>query len=71
MPYLTSDIVGSSSRITFGKRGDKVQIYSDHQNIYIVENAKGIRFSVLKHTLSDKKIEPDLIIQTEKVLKKK
>lgn len=61
MPYLTSDIVGTSSRITYGKKGDKVKIYSDHENVYIVENEGGLRFCVNKKELSNKKIEKDLV----------
>jgi len=58
MPYLISDIVGTSSRIDYGRQGDLVTIYSDHDNVFIVENSQGFRFAVRKDFLSDKIIQP-------------
>jgi hypothetical protein len=69
MPYLTQDIVGSASRFCYGKKGDEVRIYSNHQNVLIVENESGIRFGVLEIQISNDKIEPDIIIPV--VTKKK
>ena len=59
MPYLTQDIVGTSSRRTYGKKGDLVKIYSDHDNVKIVENPDGFRFAVNEKFLSNKKIEKE------------
>ena len=66
MPYLTLDVVGTSSRITYGKKGDVVEVYSKHDNVFIVENENKLRFSVLKDQLSNKKIEPDLQVINRK-----
>lgn len=60
MPYLTQDIVGTASRFTYGKKGDKVEIYSDHNNVLIVERSDGLRFSVKTIHLSNEKVDRDV-----------
>jgi hypothetical protein len=41
---LSKDVTGPFSTIVYGLKDDKVKIISNHQNVLIVENEKGIRF---------------------------
>lgn len=59
MPYLTTDIVSSTNRVVYGKKGDLVSICADHDNVFIVDN-NGNRFGVLKSLLSEERVEPDV-----------
>ena len=65
--YLTQDIVGSSSRLCFGKKGDKVKLFTNHDNVKIVENDSGFRFSVHESHLSKELVIPDV----DKIVEKK
>ena len=55
--YLKEDIIGASSRITYGLKGDKVNIIRKDYNMYFVEN-NNIRFFVKHEKLSEEKVEP-------------
>lgn len=70
MPYLTQDIIGTASRMTYGKTGDEVKIYSNHDNVFIVERHDGLRFSVNKRHLSEEKVDRP-VEKIKEMIKKK
>lgn len=60
MPKLSEDIfsffynkkTGAHREfIKFGSKGEEVRIISDHDNILIVENIKGVRYPVKKEKI--------------------
>jgi hypothetical protein len=55
--YLTEDIIGPSSRITYGLKGDLVNVIRPHYNMTLVEN-KGQKFFVRNEKLSQEKVDP-------------
>lgn len=55
--YLKEDIIGASSRITYGLKGDKVIIIRKELDMYFIEN-NNLRFFVKHEKLSEEKVEP-------------
>jgi hypothetical protein len=55
--YLREDIIGSASRIIYGKQGDKVQVIRQDYDMSFVSN-NGIKFFVRNEKLSQEKINP-------------
>ena len=55
--YLKEDIIGASSRITYGLKGDKVNIIRKEIDMYFIEN-NNLRFFVKHEKLSEEKVEP-------------
>jgi hypothetical protein len=55
--YLREDIIGASSRIIYGRQGDKVQVVrQDYDMSFVINN--GIKFFVRNEKLSKEKIDP-------------
>jgi hypothetical protein len=55
--YLTEDIIGASSRIVYGRKGDKVEVIRKELDLCFVNN-QGNRFFVRYENLSEQKIDP-------------
>jgi hypothetical protein len=54
--YLREDIIGSASRIIYGRQGDKVQVIrQDYDMSFVINN--GIKFFVRNEKLSKEKID--------------
>ena len=62
--YLTEDIIGASSRIIYGRKGDKIEVIKKELDLCFVMN-KGIRFFVRYEKLSEEKIDPDTEVAQE------
>jgi hypothetical protein len=55
--YLREDIIGASSRIIYGRQGDKVQVMrQDYDMSFVINN--GIKFFVRNEKLSQEKVNP-------------
>jgi len=53
--YLREDIIGASSRIIYGRQGDKVQVMrQDYDMSFVINN--GIKFFVRNEKLSKEKV---------------
>jgi hypothetical protein len=57
--YLTKDIIGPASRILYFKKGERVCVLDDKQEMHLVESEAGIRFRVWPENLSEKPPVPD------------
>ena len=55
--YLTEDIIGASSGIVYGRKGDKVEVIRKELDLCFVNN-QGNRFFVRYENLSEQKIDP-------------
>ena len=53
--YLREDIIGASSRIIYGRQGDKVQVMRQDYDMSVVIN-NGIKFFVRNEKLSKEKV---------------
>jgi hypothetical protein len=63
--YLKEDIVNSKTRIPYAVKGEKVKLISNHDNCYVVESERNIRFGASISLLSKEKIEKDIILKTK------
>jgi len=61
--YLKEDVVNSKTRIPYGVKGEKVKFIADHDNCYVVESERNIRFGASISLLSKEKIEKDIILK--------
>jgi hypothetical protein len=53
--YLREDIIGASSRMIYGRQGDKVQVIrQDYDMSFVINN--GIKFFVRNEKLSKEKV---------------
>ena len=41
------------SSIQYGKKGEIVKVIKEHQNLFIVENLKGLRYSITKEKVEN------------------
>jgi hypothetical protein len=41
------------SSIQYGKKGEIVKVIKEHQNLFIVENSKGLRYSITKEKVEN------------------
>ena len=55
--YLTQDIIGASSRIVYGRKGDKVEVIRKELDLCFVNN-HGNRFFIRYEKLSEEKVNP-------------
>ena len=58
--YLIEDVLNSKTKEPYAVKGEKVKFIADHDNCYIVESEKNIRFGVALSLLSEEKIEKEL-----------
>lgn len=56
--YLIDDVV-SYNYTVYAKKGDIVKVVADHDNVVIIEDSKGYRFTTKKTNLSQDKIQKD------------
>jgi hypothetical protein len=59
--YLKEDIINSKTKEPYAVKGDKVKFIADHDNCYVVESEKYVRFGVAVSSLSKEKIEKKVI----------
>lgn len=70
--YLREDVVNSKTRVPYAVKGDKVKFIADHDNCYVVESEKKVRFGVAIISLSKEIIKKEVInILPKKNTKKK
>ena len=69
--YLRENVINSKTREPYGVKGDKVKFIADHDNCYIVETEKQVRFGVAISSLSKEKIEKEVINKLPKTNTKK
>lgn len=55
--YLIEDIIGASTKLIYGKKGDQVQVIRQDYEMSFVIN-KGIKFFIRNEKLSKEKINP-------------
>lgn len=48
---LKTDIISVFKNHVYGKAGEEVKVISEHGEVFIVENKKGIRYPVKKENL--------------------
>lgn len=59
--YLTEDIIGASTRIVYGVKGDKIEVVKNEPpNLILVQGASE-RFHVHPYQLSEKKVEKEKV----------
>jgi hypothetical protein len=56
--YLIEDVVSYNFKV-YAKKGDIVKLVSDRDNVVIIEDSKGYRFTTKKTNLSEDKIQKD------------
>lgn len=59
--YLREDVVNSKTRVPYAVKGDKVKFIADHDNCYVVESEKKVRFGVAITSLSKEIIQKEVI----------
>lgn len=61
--YLREDIINSKTKEPYAIKGDKVKFIADHDNCYVVESERNIRFGASISLLSKEKVEKDIILK--------
>jgi len=69
--YLRENVINSKTKEPYAVKGDKVKFIADHDNCYVVETEKNIRFGVAISSLSKEKIEKEVINKLPKTNTKK
>jgi hypothetical protein len=59
--YLREDVINSKTKEPYAVKGDKVKFIADHDNCYVVESEKNVRFGIAVYSLSKEKIEKKVI----------
>jgi len=61
--YLKENVLNSKTREPYGIKGEKVKFIADHDNCWIVESERNVRFGIAISSLSKEKIEKDIILK--------
>ena len=69
--YLREDVINSKTKEPYAIKGDKVKFIADHDNCYVVESEKYVRFGVAISSLSKEKIQKEVINKLPKSNTKK
>lgn len=56
--YIQDDVISYNFKV-YARKGDKVSLISDRDNVVIVEDEKGYRFSTKKTNITKQKVEKD------------
>lgn len=68
--YLKEDVIGTASRIVYGRKGDKVYILKNEINMCLVMNESESKFYVKSDLLSSTYIQKETITETIKSKKR-
>ena len=61
--YLKENVLNSKTREPYGIKGEKVKFIADHDNCWIVESERNVRFGIAISSVSKEKIEKDIILK--------